>query len=131
MATNHRSNSEGDDAGGDAEGRYDRVLSVVEHNSGDPQLPDCLPRAVYKVLVGDPIGTGDYKRDDVDDSIRAAVNAGDLIVWRDRDGRKRLTRTLDADLRELIGHENEQEHPTTELIEQAARHIDDREATDE
>ncbi|MBX0325750.1 hypothetical protein EGH21_22290 [Halomicroarcula sp. F13] len=115
----------------DTEERYERVLSVVEHNTGDPQLPGCRPSTVYGVLVGAPIGYGDYSRDGVDASIQAALDADDLIVWRDRNSHTRLTRTLDDDLRELIGHENDQEHPTTELIEQAARHIDDKEATDE
>jgi len=107
--------------------RYDRVLSTIQHNTGDPQPPGCTPRVLKQILVAD----GPY--DDasgITSSLQAALNNEDVILWRDRDGRKRFTTTRDEDLRDLIGAENEYEHPATELIAQAAEHIDDTEGGD-
>jgi len=111
----------------DTERRYKRVLHRIETSSGDPQPPGAHPRSVYQALAKPH---GEYAAEDIKQTIRAAINAGDVIAWRDRESQKRFTRTLDEDLRELIGHENAQEYPTIDLIEQAARHIDDLEASD-
>jgi len=108
----------------DTQERYDRVLSVIHLNTGDPQPPGCRPRTIRKILVAE----GPYSKDGVNSSLQAALDNGDVILWRDPDGIKRFTRTLDEDLRKLIGAENERDHPATELIAQAAEHIDDREA---
>lgn len=112
----------------DRERRYEAVLKAIEHNSGDPQPPGALPRSVYQALAK-PYGS--YSREAIEYAIRAAVDAGDVIVWRDREQRIRLTRTLDEDLPELIATENAKEYPATDLIEQASRHIDDRVADDD
>jgi len=108
----------------DPQERYKRVLSVIHLNTGGPQLPGCTIRTIKQTLIAngpyeDPSG--------IDSSLQAALNNDDVILWRDRDGCKRFTMTRDEDLRDLIGAENEQEHPATELIAQASEHIDDTE----
>lgn len=105
----------------DRERRYRMTLSVVQHNTGGNQQPGCTPRVVYQTLVSQ----GKFSRPGVEDAIQAALDNGDIIAWKDRERQTRLTRTLEDDLRELIAHENSQLDPTTELIEQAARHIED------
>ncbi|WP_154021062.1 hypothetical protein [Haloarcula sp. CBA1127] len=110
--------------------RYERVLSIAHEHVGGPQIPGASVSTIRRLLVGEPVGYGPYHRDDVDATIQAVINAEDAIMWRDRNGRRRLVPTRDEDLRELIGHENAQEYPTTALIQQAARHIDDLEASD-
>jgi len=110
----------------DTEKRYKRVLSAIHLNTGDPQPPGCRPRTIRNILVAE----GPYTKSGVNSSLQAALDNGDVILWRDPDGIKRFTRTLDEDLRDLIGSENERDHPATELIAQAAEHIDDREADD-
>jgi len=119
-----------DDSDEHREQRYDRILSIAHEHVGGPQIPGASLSTIRRLLVGEPVGYGPYHRDDVDASVQAVINAEDAIMWRDRNGRRRLVPTRDEDLRELIGHENAQEYPTTELIQQAARHIDDLEASD-
>jgi len=109
------------------DGRYERVLSTIHLNTGDPQPPGATPRTIRLTLVAH----GPYERSGINSSLQAALDNDDVILWRDRDGRKRFTRTLDDDLRELIGAENGHEHPATELIAQAAEHIDDTEDSDD
>lgn len=110
----------------DTQERYDRVLSVIHLNTGDPQPPGCRPRTIRKILVAE----GPYTKAGVNSSLQAALDNGDVILWRDPDDIKRFTTTRDEDLHDLIGAENERDHPATELIAQAAEHIDDREAGD-
>ena len=112
----------------DTQQRYERVLSTIHLNTRDPQPPGATPRTIRLALVAH----GPYEdADGIDSSLQAALDNDDVILWRDRDGRKRFTTTRDADLRELIGAENEREHPATGLIAQAAEHIDDTEGGDD
>lgn len=107
----------------DADDPYDRVLSVIHLNTGDPQPVGCMPRTIRKILVAE----GPYSKRWINDTLQDALDNGDVILWRDPDDIKRFTTTRDEDLRDLIGAENEREHPATELIEQASKHIDEPE----
>jgi len=111
--------TDGGTDGQDAADRYHRVLSTIEANTGDPQLPGCRRRTVRQVLV--PYRK--YSSSDIDSSIKQASKNGDIIVWEDRDGATRFTRTLEDDLRELIAWEKETEDPTQELIDLAESHL--------
>jgi len=111
----------------DPQERYERVLSTIHLNTGDPQLPGATPRTIRLTLVAH----GPYDKAGINSSLQAGLDNDDVILWRDRDGRKRFTTTRDEDLRKLIGAENERDHPATELIAQAAEHIDDTEGSDD
>lgn len=100
--------------------RYKRVLSTIDANTGGPQLPGCSSRVIRLCLIAHGSLTNANK---VEQAIRATVKNGDCIKWVDRDGTTRYTRTRKDDLQLLIGHENKQDAPREELIQEAVAHI--------
>jgi len=103
--------------------RYNRVLRVTMHNTQGPHGPQ---RAGIRppVLKGICCRAGNSP-EDVSKSIKAAVQNGDLLKYRDGEGRVRLARTSDAGLRQLIGQQNAADNPDRELIKHCAGLLND------
>lgn len=98
------------------EHRYERVLRVVEYNTGGPNEPQ---RAgvrrceVHLILVAH----GPYDLDRVEYSIGKALTDGDLFVFEDEAGRERLARRTPEGLRAVVGEQNAREEPDVDLQE--------------
>lgn len=100
--------------------RYKSVLRVVDLQTTEVQLPGVLPRTVVMILGGQ----GRYEPDGVRSSIKAALEHDDLLVWRDADGRERLTRREKEDLRRLAEYVAE-ELQTPDQLARINRAIED------
>lgn len=103
--------------------RYRKVLSVVEYNSGGPDVQLPAGAALHTVLqIAWQYGRHDFR------ALRSAVDAAianeDLLVWRDRDGTARLTRTNESSLRDLVAEENRREDTSLELVERCSELVD-------
>lgn len=103
---------------------YDRALRVVEYNTSWPDGPSEPGMRLSEFFL---IGTayGRYDTDATKNALQSALNNDDLLLWRDREGDRRVTRTTENMLRALVAHENRQLDPTTELIERCAELIHD------
>ncbi|WP_135302656.1 hypothetical protein [Haloarcula amylovorans] len=84
----------------DTKHRYDRVLSVVDHQSSPKQRPGVRPRVVYQTLACYAV----YTRSGLKASIQAALDNGDLLAFRDPDGNLRLVLLTESKLRRLVEH---------------------------
>lgn len=72
----------------------DRVLRVVEYNTGGPQPVGTTERVVRQTLCAN----GSEDSEQVQKALRAAVENGLLLDWTTADGTWRYTRCLDEDL---------------------------------
>jgi len=117
--------------------RYNRVLSALDHNTGDPQRPMCLARTLWTVTIAN----GDLGHDEARKSFKAATNNNHAIRWRDDEGQPRYGLTVegarehptvslpiyddsDADaLRRIIDVETTREEPDTDIVGWANKHL--------
>lgn len=104
--------------------RYQKVLRVVEYQTTGPDggLPAGARRSTVHQIA---CQYGYYDADGMLRAEKAAVAAGDLIPWRDREGRLRLTRTDESSLRDLIADENRRDDTCIELVERCGNLIED------
>lgn len=94
--------------------RYEGVLSTIRHNTGGPGTP--MPAGIkHGSLVGIRSNTGEHYGD-VESSLRAAVENGDVFRYRDRDGQPRYAIADREGLLDVIETERERDHPRGELI---------------
>jgi len=85
---------------------YERVLSIVEHNTGDNQPALASTTSISQIAVG--IGIEKPGK-----PLRAAVENGDLLRIRDR-----VVRTEEADLRDALGELNQQCQTVADALEE-------------
>lgn len=104
--------------------RYQKILRVVEYNTGGPDDP--VPAGASTSTVQQIACQYDYYDGEaLKRSRAAAIKAEDLLIWRGRDSRLRLTRTDEESLKGLIAAENCRDDTCVELIERCRELLDD------
>lgn len=78
----------------DRKERYQTALRTIHHRTSPEHLPGCEASTVRLALCAH----GPYDVAAVDSTLQAAVENDDVLVWRDRDGRRRLTIAADQTL---------------------------------
>ena len=96
--------------------RYEKLLQTAKYNTGGPETP--MPPGVRRPsLLGIASGYGRYDR--MDRAYAAAIQNGDLLLWKGRDGRARVTPVDPQSLEDLISTERGREDTCIELVERA------------
>lgn len=100
------------------EERYHKALRAADYQTGGPEDP--APAGVpLAPLAHAATAYGRYDRDGHRRAVKAAVENGDLLAWRDRDGDFRITPTDEESLRDLVAAENAREDTSVDLVERA------------
>jgi len=103
----------------DSKERYERVIGIVEHNTGYPQYPMVRRSSAATIARHANMAAEGFKR-----AVKAARENNDLIQWRDASGVRRLGLTdpdhLDEDdvanLEEIIDDEVTRRHVDQDVI---------------
>lgn len=85
----------------DREALYHAVLRTIAYQTSEKQSPGVRVDTLLLTLV-DHAG---HDRDAIMRALKAAVDE-DVLVWRDAEGRRRLTLKTEDDLQRLVGHLN-------------------------
>ncbi|MFW5903724.1 MAG: hypothetical protein ACOCS7_03195 [Halolamina sp.] len=103
--------------------RYETLLSVIEHNTAtdpeDPRRPSIAPETIKVTMVVH----GGYETDGVESTIRAAIENGDVMQFRDHEGSQRLVLAREGYLKALQRREGESDTPDPELIGRCHRRL--------
>lgn len=101
--------------------RYETVLGIVRHNTGDPQ-PVLMKQSSVLVVATN----GGLEGDAAKQSLKAAVDNGDLVRWRDGSGTWRVGLADPADghfepddvddLESVLAVETSRPDPDTEIV---------------
>lgn len=101
---------------------YERVLRTIDHQTGGANQNNDQPAgATLPTICGTLAHRGPEDVDAVKSALKAAVQNDDVLVWQDRDGRKRFTdATSVRNLEAVVAHENTHDHPRLDLIERCS-----------
>lgn len=80
----------------------DRLLEAVDAQTSVEQPPGVRPETVRLALAAH----GSMTPTQVDAAIQAAIDADEVLLWRDGGGELRVTRREEGSLRRLLGHFN-------------------------
>lgn len=92
----------------DRRDEYEKLLSIVEHNTGDKQPALARAASIKSTAIAAGV-TAPRSR------LQAAVEQGDLLQIRDR-----VVRTAEPDLRDALGELNEQRQTVIAALEEEA-----------
>ena len=81
--------------------RYQSVLRTIDYQTS-PKQPPGVRTATIKTILAGPWGR--YGTDDLESALKAARQNGDIVRWRDGEGRIRVTCASEDDLQRLARH---------------------------
>jgi len=109
MSTRHTDDTDDERA---PKERYQKVRGIIDGNTGGMQRPSVSVRGVGVVA-----GHAGLDMTAVRKALRALEANGEILAWRDREGRKRVCLTDRETLAAVRAHERAREHPNEALAE--------------
>jgi len=100
----------------DSKRRYHRVLHTIAANSSPKQLPGVTANQIMTHIGGQ---YGEFDREGIESTLRAAKQNGDVVTWTDTEGRIRYTLTVEDDLQRVVAHMNAHEYDPATIADVA------------